>query len=130
MRAFGRNIWSKLKTFGLVIGRPFGKLWRALPGPMRVVIRNIVGTLVILAGLVMALPGVPGPGLATIIVGLLLLDFSQKRAMLRRLQHNWLVQKFLQNQLFAKLWRHMRRQAKNSEVSPRKDSVSDQADRA
>ena len=128
--AFLRNVWTKFKTFVMVIGRPFGTLWRVLPSPMRSVIRNIIGALVILVGLVMAIPGVPGPGVATVIVGLLLLDFPQKRAMLRRLQHNWVVQKFLQNQLFAKLWRHVRRQAKNSEISPRKNSVSDQANRA
>ena len=124
MRVFLSNVWGKLKTFVMIIGRLFGKFWRALPGSMRLVIRNIIGTLVILAGLVMAIPGVPGPGVATIIAGLLCLDFPQKRAMLRRLQHNWIVQKFLRNQLFARLWRHVRRQAKNSEVSSQKNSMS------
>jgi hypothetical protein len=41
--------------------------------------RNLGGAALLVVGLVMALPGVPGPGLATMFVGFLLLDFRGKR---------------------------------------------------
>ena len=129
MRAFRHNLWAKLKAVAIALGAPLGKLWRVIPSPIRLIVRNIAGSLFILIGLVLAIPGVPGPGIPTVVVGFLLLDFPQKRAMLRRLQHSWLIQKFLRNGMFAKLWRHVRRKAKNSEVSPKR-SLPDQANRA
>jgi hypothetical protein len=39
----------------------------------------------ILLGLVMALPGIPGQGFLTMIVGLTMLDFPGKRGLERRL---------------------------------------------
>jgi hypothetical protein len=41
--------------------------------------KNIAGVLLILIGVVLSLPGVPGQGLLTILVGLLLLDVPGKR---------------------------------------------------
>jgi len=41
--------------------------------------KNIGGVLLILVGIVMALPGVPGQGLLTILIGLTLVDFPGKR---------------------------------------------------
>ena len=53
-----------------------------------VVLKNLLGLLLIAAGLVLSLPGVPGQGLLTIFAGLLLLDIPGKRrlelAILRR----------------------------------------------
>lgn len=49
------------------------------------VARNLGGLLLVAAGAVMALPGVPGPGLAAVLVGFLLLDFPGKRALELRL---------------------------------------------
>jgi hypothetical protein len=49
------------------------------------VAKNVVGLLVFVAGLVMALPGIPGQGLLTMIIGITLLDFPGKRALERRL---------------------------------------------
>lgn len=43
------------------------------------VIKNLLGVLVFAAGLVMALPGVPGPGLLVALLGLTLVDFPGKR---------------------------------------------------
>lgn len=45
------------------------------------VARNLAGGLVLLAGLVMALPLVPGPGLLLVLVGVGLVDFPGKRAL-------------------------------------------------
>jgi hypothetical protein len=44
------------------------------------VVKNIVGSVVILLGLVMMLPLVPGPGLVFLLLGLSLVDFPGKRA--------------------------------------------------
>ena len=44
-------------------------------------LRNLLGALVILVGLVMSLPGVPGQGFLTLLIGLTLTDFPGKRAL-------------------------------------------------
>jgi hypothetical protein len=44
-----------------------------------VVAKNFVGALLVLLGLVMSLPGVPGQGVLTILLGVMLLDFPGKR---------------------------------------------------
>jgi hypothetical protein len=49
------------------------------------VAKNLAGGLLLLLGLVMAVPLVPGPGLLFILVGLGLLDFPGKRALERKL---------------------------------------------
>jgi hypothetical protein len=41
--------------------------------------KNLVGFLLVLLGIVMALPGVPGQGLILILIGLTLADFPGKR---------------------------------------------------
>jgi hypothetical protein len=48
------------------------------------VAKNIAGLCLLLLGLVMALPGIPGQGLLTMIIGLTLLDFPGKREVERR----------------------------------------------
>lgn len=49
---------------------------------------NLVGALLVLLGIVLSLPGVPGQGLLTILLGVMLLDIPGKRsvegALLRR----------------------------------------------
>jgi hypothetical protein len=45
------------------------------------VLKNIAGVLLVLIGIVMSLPGVPGPGVMTILLGIMLLDFPGKRAL-------------------------------------------------
>jgi hypothetical protein len=47
--------------------------------------RNLAGAALLLAGGLMALPGVPGPGLATMFVGFALLDVPGKRRLELRL---------------------------------------------
>ncbi|HRI62931.1 MAG TPA: hypothetical protein PK156_01805 [Polyangium sp.] len=47
--------------------------------------KNFVGVALVIFGFVMALPGVPGQGLLTMFIGLLLLDFPGKRALEQRI---------------------------------------------
>jgi hypothetical protein len=53
--------------------------------PVARVAKNVGGGLLVLLGLVMALPGIPGQGILTMIVGLTMLDFPGKRGLERRL---------------------------------------------
>ena len=46
-----------------------------------IVLKNIVGVVLILLGIVLELPGVPGPGVLTILIGLILADIPGKRRM-------------------------------------------------
>jgi hypothetical protein len=41
--------------------------------------KNIFGVVLIIAGLILSLPGVPGPGLLTFFIGLMLTDIPGKR---------------------------------------------------
>jgi hypothetical protein len=43
--------------------------------------KNVLGVLLILVGIVLSLPGVPGPGLLTIFIGLMLTDIPGKRVL-------------------------------------------------
>lgn len=47
--------------------------------------KNLLGVLLLVAGAIMALPGVPGQGVLTMLVGLMLLDLPGKRAIERRI---------------------------------------------
>jgi hypothetical protein len=44
-----------------------------------VFLKNLLGTALVALGLVMSVPGIPGPGIITILIGLMLLDFAEKR---------------------------------------------------
>lgn len=50
--------------------------------------KNLAGVVLIVLGVVMSLPGIPGPGLVTILFGVMLLDFPGKR----RLEHKLVSQ--------------------------------------
>ena|SRR5215813_5906414 len=45
--------------------------------------KNLLGALLVLVGIVLSIPGVPGQGILTILLGIMLLDFPGKR----RLEH-------------------------------------------
>jgi hypothetical protein len=47
--------------------------------------KNLLGVVLVIAGLVMSIPGVPGQGVLTMLMGLLLLDLPGKRRFERRL---------------------------------------------
>jgi hypothetical protein len=49
------------------------------------VVKNVLGVGLLILGLIMALPGVPGQGFLTMFIGLVLLDFPGKRAFERRI---------------------------------------------
>ena len=53
--------------------------------PLAAVAKNVAGVVLVLLGLVMALPGIPGQGILTMIVGITLIDFPGKRGLERRL---------------------------------------------
>ena len=53
--------------------------------PLAAIGKNVAGVVLVLLGLVMALPGIPGQGVLTMIVGLTLIDFPGKRGLERRL---------------------------------------------
>jgi hypothetical protein len=46
-----------------------------------IVLKNIAGVILVLAGLVLSIPAVPGQGILTLIAGLALLDFPGKRSL-------------------------------------------------
>ena len=48
---------------------------------LAILARNLLGAFLVLLGIVMSLPGVPGQGLLTILLGVMLLDFPGKRAL-------------------------------------------------
>ncbi len=54
----------------------------------RRVAKNLLGLALIIAGLGLSIPGVPGQGVLTILVGLVLLDLRAKRRLERRLVRN------------------------------------------
>jgi H+/Cl- antiporter ClcA len=57
---------------------------RLTPGEwVALVLRNLVGALLLLVGIVLSVPGVPGQGAITVIAALLLLEFPGKQRLLR-----------------------------------------------
>ena len=44
-----------------------------------VIAKNLLGTVLVLLGILMSIPGVPGQGILTILLGVMLLDFPGKR---------------------------------------------------
>ncbi|HVF26735.1 MAG TPA: hypothetical protein VM943_00760 [Pyrinomonadaceae bacterium] len=49
------------------------------------VVKNCVGLLLVALGVVMSLPGIPGQGILTILLGIMLLDFPGKRRLENKL---------------------------------------------
>jgi hypothetical protein len=52
---------------------------------MAAVGKNLLGIILIMAGIVMTLPGVPGQGLLTVLLGIMLVDFPGKDRLERKL---------------------------------------------
>ena len=48
-------------------------------------LKNALGALLIVIGVLLSLPGMPGQGLLTLLVGILLLDFSGKQKLVRKM---------------------------------------------
>jgi hypothetical protein len=49
------------------------------------ILKNLLGVLVVMLGIILAMPGVPGPGILTMLIGVMLLEFPGKRRLERRL---------------------------------------------
>jgi hypothetical protein len=64
------------------------KLWSG-PRPAlhaaKVIGKNILGYLLVALGIVLSLPGVPGQGLLTVLLGIMLVDFPGKRTVEHKL---------------------------------------------
>jgi hypothetical protein len=60
----------------LLAGKPPLLRWTA------VIVKNLLGLVVIAIGIVLSIPGVPGQGLLTILIGLMLLDIPGKRRLI------------------------------------------------
>jgi hypothetical protein len=43
--------------------------------------KNVLGVLLVILGIVMSIPGVPGQGILTILLGIMLLDFPGRRSL-------------------------------------------------
>lgn len=52
------------------------------------ILKNLLGVLLVILGGIMTLPGVPGPGILTILLGVMLLNFPGKRRLER-----WLIRR-------------------------------------
>ena len=50
-----------------------------------IVLKNLLGAMLVLLGVVLSLPGMPGQGLLTVLAGALLLDFPGKRRLLLKI---------------------------------------------
>ncbi len=50
------------------------------------IIKNVVGFAILLVGIVLMVPGIPGPGLLIVLLGIMLMDFPGKRRLER-----WLI---------------------------------------
>ena len=67
------NYFSSHYQQDFMPGSPWIVRWGA------VILKNIAGFLLILLGIVLSLPGVPGQGILTILLGLIMLDIPGKR---------------------------------------------------
>jgi hypothetical protein len=47
--------------------------------------KNLLGVILVALGIVMSVPGVPGQGILTILLGIMLLDFPRKRDLERKI---------------------------------------------
>jgi hypothetical protein len=83
--ALAAVVWMPADHFS----RPPGQDAMALRHPVArwavKIVKNVAGLLIVPLGVFLAIPGVPGPGLVFILVGLSLLDFPGKRRLERRL---------------------------------------------
>ena len=64
------------------------KLWADKPKAVRylgIFGKNLLGVVLVVLGVVMSIPGVPGQGILTILLGVMLLDFPGKQRLEQRL---------------------------------------------
>ena len=67
---------------------PKRQLWADRHPVMRLLFRiakSLLGLALVLVGILLSLPGIPGQGLLTVLIGLMLLEFPGKRRLMRRI---------------------------------------------
>ncbi len=75
-------IVSTALTLGVLVFLPedhFTRTHRGRAHLALVILKNLLGAVLVVAGIALSLPGVPGQGLLTAFAGLLLLDIPAKR---------------------------------------------------
>jgi hypothetical protein len=60
-----------------------------------ILLKNVAGIILVLAGLLMSIPAIPGQGILTLVAGIVLLDFPGKRRLELRIVSIGLVRKGL-----------------------------------
>lgn len=73
------NYFSKGRSRAFLSGRPPVLRYLAVVG------KNLLGVLLVALGIVLSLPGVPGQGILTILLGIMLLDFPGRRSLEHKL---------------------------------------------
>lgn len=73
------NYFSSHYKRDFLPGSPFLVRWGA------VIAKNLFGAFLVLLGIVLSLPGVPGQGILTILLGLIMLDIPGKRPLEARI---------------------------------------------
>lgn len=73
------NYFSPHYTQNFLLGKPWIMRWSA------VILKNLLGVFLVLLGIVLSLPGVPGQGILTILLGLIMLDIPGKRPLEARI---------------------------------------------
>jgi hypothetical protein len=65
--------------------RPLRAPGSSVRGTLARTSRNLLGLALMLVGVLLALPGIPGQGFLTVLIGLMLVDFPGRRRLERRL---------------------------------------------
>ena len=73
------NYFSSHYVQDFLPGKPWLVRWSA------VLLKNVCGLFLILLGIVLSLPGVPGQGILTILLGLIMMDIPYKRPLEARI---------------------------------------------
>lgn len=73
------NYFSSHYIQDFLPGKPWIVRWSA------VILKNLLGVFLILLGILLSLPGVPGQGVLTILLGLIMLDIPGKRPLEARI---------------------------------------------
>ena len=73
------NYFSKDHSHAFMSGRPPFIRYLGIVG------KNLLGVVLVALGIVLSLPGVPGQGILTILLGIMLLDFPGRRSLEHKL---------------------------------------------
>ena len=73
------NYFSSHYVQDFLPGKPWLVRWSA------VILKNVCGLFLILLGIVLSLPGIPGQGVLTILLGLIMMDIPYKRPLEARI---------------------------------------------